>query len=98
MYIPLPKLTPDGYRVIMLYISVNAKNVELSPFDHFLKATLMTVDILGKYDFSKGVIVVHDGKNMTMQFVTAAASELYKLILLSTVCLPFLYKINRYLY
>ncbi len=87
MYVPLPKLTPDGYRVIVLYISDNARNVEPSPYSHFLKATLMTVDIMGKLDSPRGIIVVHDGKNMTMNFVAAAATEIHKQILLTAVCM-----------
>lgn len=85
MYIPLPKLTPDGYRVIMLYISDDAKYTQLPPFNHFLKATLMSIDIMGKYDYPKGVIVVHDGKNISMEFVANAATEIHKLVLLAAV-------------
>lgn len=92
MYIPLPKLTPDGYRVLVLYISDEAKNSEAVPFSHFLKATFMSIDILAKLDSPTGIILVHDGKNMTMPFVAAAATEIPKLVLLGTVRMTFRFK------
>lgn len=94
MYVPLPKLTPDGYRVIVLYISDEARNMEPSPFSHFLKATFMTIDILGKFDYPKGVIIVNDGKNVTKKFVTTAASEFHKLIALTMVNIIIFITIN----
>ena len=45
----------------------------------------MSTDIMGKYDYPKGIIVVHDGKNISMEFVTSAATEIHKLVLLATV-------------
>lgn len=95
MYVPLPKLTLDGYRVIMLYISDDAKYTKLPPFNHFLKATLMSIDIMGKYDYPKGVIVVHDGRNISMEFVTNAATEIHKLILLAAVSKNTIFQIDK---
>lgn len=80
------KLTPDGYRVVFLYLSDSVKTeTDSSTIEDFFKINQMTVDVMGKLDYPKGVIVVHDGKNITMPLVAAFSSYIQKLILLTQV-------------
>ena len=86
MAVPLRKLTPDGYRVVMLYLSDTLKTkINYPPLDYFFKLNQMTIELLGKFDYPKGVIVFFDEANVTMPLVVTFSSHLQKLILLAEV-------------
>lgn len=86
MYVPLPKLAPHGYRVVMLFLSDSLKTeTDFSSIPTFFKLNQMTLDVLGKLDYPKGVIIIHDGKNLSMPLIGAFSAHLQKLVLLCEV-------------
>lgn len=84
MYISLPKLTPEGYRITIFRIFEHDKE-NLPKGDEFIKAVQMLMDISLKKDRVKGLIVVYDFQNLDMTFVSLILSQLKKLMILSTV-------------
>ncbi|XP_065201053.1 retinol-binding protein pinta-like [Planococcus citri] len=92
MFVPLRKLTPDGYRVVMLYLSEEVKTAHHPSLDDFFKLNQMTIELMGKLDYPKGVIVIHDVANIAMPLVVSFSSHLQKLILLTEKAISVRYK------
>ncbi|XKL68338.1 hypothetical protein PGB90_003829 [Kerria lacca] len=76
-YIPLPKLTPDGYRVIIFRI-FHHNNESMPIATDFMKALHMQLDLNFKQDRVKGAIFIYDFENLTMPFVILQLTVLKK--------------------
>lgn len=81
-YIPTPKLTADGHRILIFRIfdEHNAPDP-----DSFIKMSQICVDYSIKYDKIRGMIVIYDFGVMPMHYVTLMFSTLKKLFTLATV-------------
>lgn len=86
-YTPLPKLTRDGYRIVIFRIFESDNNTFPAP-DNIMKATQIGLDISLKYDKFRGMTVIYDLENASMAFVTLLIPMLKKLFALGNKVTP----------
>ena len=83
-FTPLPKLTADGYRVVIFRI-FDAENSSLPSPDNIIKATQIGLDISLKYDKFRGVTLIYDLENASMAFISLVIPMLKKIFALTSV-------------
>lgn len=86
LYIPMPKLTPEGYRVFVFRIFDSALASKISAL-HLLKSVQMLMELSMKQDKHKGVIVLVDMANPSLAFIQVGFKVLRKLLAIETVCI-----------
>ncbi|XP_065201052.1 alpha-tocopherol transfer protein-like [Planococcus citri] len=86
-YVPTTKLTPDGYRIVIFRIFDDSKNSIPDP-ESIIKATQISTDYSLKVDKIRGMIVIYDFQNITMNYITMMFSILKKLLTLATKTTP----------
>ncbi|KAK7580475.1 hypothetical protein V9T40_001104 [Parthenolecanium corni] len=74
---PLPKLTPEGYR-ILIYSSPKQSNIP--KMSYILSAWQMQMEILLKSDISKGLILIGDSINFSISQSTLFLAEFKKIL------------------
>lgn len=82
--IPMPKLTPEGYRVIC-YNIFEHKADDLPNNEVLLRTYQLTMDILLKEDCHKGLIVISNSENMSYKLFTLMLSSLRQSLTMATV-------------
>lgn len=90
LFIPLPKLTPEGYRVSLSRI----RNQEVDNFEFadYVKVNFMSIDIrLSKLDMFKKEIFIFDLKDITMAHLTSMLPHMKKFVYCATVSIPILF-------
>lgn len=83
-YIPVPKLTPDGYRVTVFHVPQTVKKESPSQ-EILLKGSQMPLDISLKVDKIRGLIVIFDLNNLSLSHVSVLFPNLKKMLSLQTV-------------
>lgn len=89
-YVPMPKLTPDGYRVVVFHI--------FEPFGDYiptensiLRANQIVLDLEMWMDQNRGCIILFNLENLSLHFVRLLVLILKKLFMLTTVNIYHLY-------
>lgn len=77
-FIPLPKLSADGYRIIAC--SHPPSNVDLPKIDAVLSAWQIQLEVLMKSDLSKGFILISDIGTLNVALFTYLFSEFKKIV------------------
>lgn len=89
LFIPLPKLTPEGYRVSLSRI--RTPEIDNFEFSDYVKVNFMSIDIrLSKLDMFKKEIFVFDLKDINMALLTAMLPSMKKFVYCATVSILFL--------
>lgn len=83
-YVPLPKLTPEGYRVFVFRIFDSSLASKISAL-HILKSVQMLMEWSIKQDKHKGVIVLFDIENISVAYIRVGFKVLRKLLAIETV-------------
>lgn len=81
---PLPKLTPDGYR-IFIYRCLENENSHLSTPDQFMKMAFMNTIISMKGDLSRKLIFIHDFQKISMSLASTLFTSMTKYSTANTV-------------
>ncbi len=75
----MPKLTSDGYRVVIFRIfQQNSENIP-TPTE-YMKAVQMELDLSVKEDYTRGTIMIYDYENTTMPLVVMQLTALKRII------------------
>ncbi len=82
--IPMPDLTPEGYRVLVCSIYPNRKTGPLDA-ESLLRCLLINCDAVLKFDQHKGVIVVYDLQNLSFDLIKLMFKVMNKSMNLFTV-------------
>lgn len=80
----MPKLTPEGYRVICYRIFEHEAD-ELPDAEVLLRSYQITMDVLLKQDCHKGLIVVSNSENTSYKLFTMMLSTLRQSLTMATV-------------
>lgn len=88
LYVPLPKLTPEGYRVFVFRIFDSSLASTMSTL-HLLKSVQMLMDWNMKQDKHKAAFVLFDVQNISLAFIRVGFKVMRKLLAIETVY-PFL--------
>ncbi|XP_060850784.1 alpha-tocopherol transfer protein-like [Rhopalosiphum padi] len=87
LFIPLPKLTPEGYRISLSRI--RCPEIDNFEFADYVKVNFMSIDIrLSKLDMFKKEIFVFDLKDITMAHLTAMLPQMKKFVYCATTAYP----------
>lgn len=90
LFIPLPKLTPEGYRVSLSRI--RSPEIDNFEFSDYVKVNFMSIDIrLSKLDMFKKEIFVFDLKDITMTLLTSMLPHMKKFVYCATVSILLLF-------
>lgn len=90
LFIPLPKLTPEGYRVSLSRI--RCPEIDNFEFSDYVKVNFMSIDIrLSKLDMYKKEIFVFDLKDITMAHLTTMLPHMKKFVYCATVSILVLF-------
>ncbi|XP_019876342.2 uncharacterized protein LOC109604253 [Aethina tumida] len=82
LYLPLPKLTADQERIILVRLAHPESN-ELN-FEEFTKMTFAITEFFLKYDYAKGLRVVADFKGVRLEHITKINASLMQKIVSAT--------------
>lgn len=69
LVLPLPKLTPEGYRIVVSGMNKSASLNGMKP-DHLLQFYQAHTDIILRFDQHRGVIALHDMSNISLEIVS----------------------------
>ncbi|XP_065226974.1 uncharacterized protein LOC135850141 [Planococcus citri] len=89
-FIPLPKLTPEGYRIFIFRISDAIKTGQPSNED-FIRQTQLLFDYSMKVDKIRGAIFIYDFQNITLHLITTMFPIVKKFITLTVKSSPLRY-------
>jgi len=93
LFIPLPKLSSEGYRVSLSRI--RTPEVDNFEFADYVKVNFMSIDIrLSKLDMFKKEIFVFDLKDINMFLLTAMLPHMKKFVYCATVSIFYFYLWN----
>ncbi|XP_065226037.1 uncharacterized protein LOC135849496 isoform X2 [Planococcus citri] len=81
--IPIPKLTPEGHRIVIFKIFEKGNSAPNG--DLIIKATQIVSDYLMKVDKNRGLIVIMDYENINMNYITMMFSMIKQYITLVTI-------------
>lgn len=84
MFLPCPKLTPDGHRVIISTVLEHNKE-DLPTGKSIIRGMQLIFDFCLKVDQVRGVTLVYDTKNVSMALVTVLLSTLNEYLLIQNV-------------
>ncbi|XP_065226036.1 alpha-tocopherol transfer protein-like isoform X1 [Planococcus citri] len=87
--IPIPKLTPEGHRIVIFKIFEKGNSAPNG--DLIIKATQIVSDYLMKVDKNRGLIVIMDYENINMNYITMMFSMIKQYITLVTKATPYRY-------
>lgn len=80
----MPKLTADGYRVVIFRI-FDSENINLPTPENIMKATQIGLDISLRHDRFRGMTVIYDLENTSMTFISLLVPMLKKFFALGNV-------------
>jgi len=83
MLLPLPKLTSDGYRIMLFRIFDG--HTDVPPADHILKCMQIVFDLNLKYDKVRGTTLIYDFKNASTSCISSLIAEFKKLVMVQNV-------------
>ncbi len=83
-YVPMPKLTPDGYRIVIFRI-FDSERTNLPSPENIMKATQIGLDISLKHDRFRGMTVIYDLENSSMNFISLLVPMLKRFFALGNV-------------
>lgn len=83
-FVPMPKLTPEGYRVSILRILDPSMHNRVHP-DDVIKLMFMSADLRLQIDDSPVDVFIYDMENYTMPVVSMMMANLRKFIIPGTV-------------
>ncbi|KAL4141451.1 hypothetical protein QTP88_004089 [Uroleucon formosanum] len=87
LFIPLPKLSSEGYRVSLSRI--RTPEVDNFEFADYVKVNFMSIDIrLSKLDMFKKEIFIFDLKDITMSLLTSMLPHMKKFVYCATTAYP----------
>jgi len=86
MQVFLPKLSPQGYRIVVFRIFQKAKE-NIPQGEVFLKTIQMLMDVNLKEDKIRGLIILYDFENFDIIYVPMFLAQIKKFIHLATVLL-----------
>lgn len=89
-YVPMPKLTSDGYRIVIFRI-FDPETTNLPTPENIMKATQIGLDISLKLDKFRGMTVIYDLENTSMTFISLLLPMLKKFFALGNVSLYHLF-------
>lgn len=75
---PLPKLTAEGYRLLMWKI-FDPKLAQLLTPDQFIKMIYFNTDFILKADDSRKIVQIYDLENMSVSFAVTMAAAVRKM-------------------
>lgn len=83
-FIPMPKLTPNGYRVLLCYFYEH-KASDLPPGEKIIKGMQVVFDYSLMADQVRGLTLIYDGQNISMALVSTLLQTINKLLLVQNV-------------
>ncbi|VVC40270.1 Cellular retinaldehyde binding/alpha-tocopherol transport,CRAL/TRIO, N-terminal domain,CRAL-TRIO lipid [Cinara cedri] len=87
LFIPLPKLTPEGYRISLSRLRTS--EVDNFEFADYVKVNFMSIDIrVSKIDFFKKEIFIFDLDKFTMSHLAAILPQIKNFIYCATTAYP----------
>ncbi|KAK7580469.1 hypothetical protein V9T40_001098 [Parthenolecanium corni] len=89
IFIPLPKLTPEGNRIMVVRI-LNDK-VDIPPAEQVLKLMQMVFEITLKHDKSRATTLIYDFEKASTGYITALISEFKKVFMVQNKVNPLRY-------
>lgn len=92
--IPLPELTPEGYRIVLFRIFEHSSS-DVPNVDTFTKANQMIIDLLFRKERNSGLIMIYDFQHVSAAFVAVLLNNSKQFLTITTVSVTF-YKLDRY--
>ncbi len=80
----MPKLTPDGHRIIIFRIYKNEQNDVPKP-EYMLKILQIVFDISLKTDIVRGITLVYDLENLSLNLIRIFFPALRKILTIQSV-------------